>query len=678
MVDYVIILGFLAITMVVGFYMTKKASSSMDEYFLAGRSMPWYLLGIAGMTNWFDMTGTMIITAFLFMLGPRGLFIEFRGGAVLILAFLLCYAGKWHRRSGCMTAAEWMIYRFGKGKDAALVRVMTALMGLILTVGMIAYLTRGTSLFLGMLFPYPPTECAAVLIGFTALYTMCAGFYAVVFTDLIQGAIMMLSCFVVGIMAWHMIPSSASLAAIAGQVTGNSQWTHSLPVWHTSMPKGYEVYESLIMFALFYLLRNILGGMGNGAETRYFAAKSDRECGLQSLLQGVTVMLRWPMMIGYAVMGIYLVHRVYPDPTVVSRAADIIHSNFPNVSAGVWHDLTSRIATSPSQYPSAMISALKGALGAEWVSKLPLVGFHGTVNPERVLPAVLMYSIPTGLKGLLIVSLIAAMKSTFGGTVNAGSALFVKDIYQNLMRPKASNRELICASYFSTLALVAAGFVMGVYADSINDLWGWIIMGLTAGGIAPSMLRLYWWRMNAWGVVGGFLGSLGAVVQRIFAPHMVEWQQFIIMTTLSFAGTIGLSLLTAPTSMEKLVHFYRTTKPFGWWGPVRDTLSKEEQKELAKEHRNDIVSVPFALLWQVTMFLLPMQLVIKSYSSFWMTLPLFLVGLAGLYWFWWRNLPPVKQDDFVERCADGLSAESETTLADVKQGLSAKSPSMRR
>lgn len=643
-IDYTIIIGFLLITVVVGFIMTKKASSNLENYFLAGRSIPWYLLGIAGMSSWFDMAGTMLITSFLFMLGPRGLFIEFRGGAALILAFLLCYAGKWHRRSGCMTGAEWMTYRFGDGKSAEFVRVMTAAIGIILTIGMIAYIARGTSLFMGMLFPFPPTECAAVLIGITALYTMSAGFYAVVFTDLVQGTLVMLSAILVGFLAWHSIPSSANLAEAAMHVTGNSQWTHSLPVWHTSMPEGYQAYESLIMFALFYLLRNILGGMGSGAEPRYFAAKNDRECGLQSLLQGVTVMLRWPMMIGFAVMGIYLVQRMYPDLGVVSHAATLIHSYFPSVGANTWHDVTSKIALNPSSYPPELIAGLKSILGADWTTRLQLVGYYNTVNPERILPAVLMYAVPTGLKGVLIVSLIAAMKSTFGMQINTGSAFFVKDIYQNLFRPNASNRELISVSYVSSLAIVATGFVMGIAAANINDLWAWIVMGLTAGCIAPNLLRLYWWRCNAWGMAaGGILGGVGAIAQRIFAPQMVEWHQFIIMTGVSFLGTIVLSLVTPATPMDKLIHFYRTTRPFGWWGPVRAHFDKAEQRELTKEHKSDIIAVPFVLVWQVTLFLLPMQLIIKSYSSFWMTLPLFLVGVIGMYFYWWRNLPPADE-----------------------------------
>ena len=256
-----------------------------------------------------------------------------------------------------------------------------------------------------------------------------------------------------------------------------------------------------------------------------------------------------------------------------------------------------------------------------------------------------------------------------GGTINGGGAFFVKDIYQNLFRPNASNRELISASYVSSLVLVAAGFVMGVYAANINDLWGWLMMSLTVGGIAPSVLRLYWWRLNAWGVMGGMaMGTIGSIAQRFFLPHMLEWQQFIVMTLLSVVGTIALTLLTEPTPMDTLTNFYKTTRPFGFWGPVVETFSKADRKELAKEHKNDIIAVPFALLWQVTLFLLPMQLVIKAYDSFWKTLPLFLVGLAGMYFYWWRNLPPESEERIDEHGTPAvrepvLPAEKSRTLA---------------
>ena len=106
------------------------------------------------------------------------------------------------------------------------------------------------------------------------------------------------------------------------------------------------------------------------------------------------------------------------------------------------------------------------------------------------------------------------------------------------------------------------------------------------------------------------------------------------------AGTVGGSLLSEPTPARVLRHFYRTTRPFGWWKPLREEFAGEERAAIEREHRNDILTVPFALLWQVAIFLLPMELVIKSYVSFAMTLPWFLVGAAGLYKFWWRALPP--------------------------------------
>lgn len=665
LIDYIIVAGYLALTLLAGFIMTRRASKNLEEYYLGGRKIPWWLLGIAGMANWFDLTGTMIITSFLYMLGPRGLYVEFRGGACLVLAFMLAYAGKWHRRSGCMTPAEWMTYRFGEGKAAEGVRFISALMGILGTVMMLAYLIRGASLFLGMFFPFPPMVSTLVLLLLTTAYTMSSGFYGVVLTDLVQGVIIVFSCLIIGVMAWNLVPDSASLAATAQAVTGNIDWTSSRLSWHTSMPAGYEAYEPLLMLAMFYLLRNILGGMGSGAEPRYFGARSDRDCGLQSLLQGGMVMFRWPLMIGFAVMGIYLVHSIYPDASTTQNVADLIRQAYPGTTAPFWHDLTSGIVNAPANHPADLIASLQSILGPDWREKLPLVSFSGTVDPEQILPAVLLNQVPAGLKGILVVAMFAAMMSCKNGLVNAASALFVRDIYQNFLRRGAGNRELIISAYVSTLAIVLAGFYFGVAATSINDLWSWIVMSFTAGGLAPGLLRLYWWRCNAWGMFGGILlGGIGAVLQRIFLPHMPEWQQFTIMTTLSFAGTIALSLATRPTPEPILRNFYRTTRPFGFWKPFREEFQGAERSAIESEHRNDIITVPFAMLWQVTLFLLPMQIIIKSYTAFWCTLPLFLVGLAGMYFFWWR--PLLAAPASTPKAADPAPAPAAIPLAEPK------------
>ena len=648
--DYGIIVLFFVVILLVGLAMSRHAGKSLEGYFLGGRNLPWYFLGISGMSSWFDLTGTMIITSFLFMLGPLGLYIEFRGGAVLVLAFLLAYAGKWHRRSGCMTFAEWNTYRFGIGFSAELLRFISALVGILTTVGMLAYLVRGATLFMGTVFPVDPTLLTIGVLGLASLYTVMSGFYGVVLTDLVQGCIMIAGCIIVSIIAWHRIPNAAALSAVALHVTGNPNWVASAPAWHVTMPKGYEAYQSLMLAASFYLLRNILGGMAGGADSRFFAARSPREASLQCLLQGITVMFRWPLMISFAILGLLLVARMIPDTRVCDAAAEAIHASDPTLTANSWHEYTSALVHHPERGPAPLVGQLSTILGPSWKETLLLVGPNGTVDPEMVLPAVLMEGIRPGLRGVLIVSLLAALMGALTGLVNTASALFVRDIYQNFIRPKASTRELIFQAHASSVLIVVLGFVMGLTASNINDIWSWIIMGLTAGALGPGLLRLYWWRTNAWGMAAGlFVGGGSAVLQRLLCPAMSEWLQFVMMSGLSIGATVAGSLFTAPTPTPVVERFYQTTRPFGWWGPFNQALPGPIRAAWAVEHRFEILTVVAALVWQVSLFLLPMQFLTHNMRGFWMTLPVFLAACLGLFFFWWRHLPPADEaiPDFV-------------------------------
>ncbi len=166
-------------------------------------------------------------------------------------------------------------------------------------------------------------------------------------------------------------------------------------------------------------------------------------------------------------------------------------------------------------------------------------------------------------------------------------------------------------------------------------------MGLTAGALGPGLLRLYWWRTNAWGMSAGlFTGGLAAVLQRGFNPHMSEWLQFTLMTGLSLGATVLVSLATQPVPAAIVKHFYRTTRPFGWWGAFKAELPASDRRAWSIEHRYDILSAISALVWQVCLFLLPMEILTRNFSAALTTLPLFLTGCAGLYFFWWRHLPP--------------------------------------
>ncbi len=638
--DYSVILVYFAILIGLGLYLQKRASSSIQDYFLGGNTLPWWALGISGMASYLDIAGTMLIVSFLFILGPRGLFIEFRGGAVLLLSFILAWTGKYHYRSKCMTGAEWMEYRFGSEWGGQFARLAFAFAGIIGTIGALAYLIKGVGLFISMFLPFSPLVCSLILIVVATIYTMASGFYGVVFTDIFQSLIILSAVLIISLMAFTKISDAPTLSMLAEKVTGNSHWMSSTVQWNTTMPKGYEVYQHLVLFVFFYFLRSFVGGVAEGADPKYFGARNERESNILTFMWITLMMVRWPMMIGFAVLGLYLVNDLFPDQVVMMQAAEMIKHFIPHIQPERWADVLSGIMNTPANYPAELIDGLKHLFADDWQNKLRLLSFEGTVNPERILPAVILFDIPMGLRGLLLVALIAACMSSFDSHVNRTSAFFTRDIYQRYLRPKSSNRELIYVSYAFILVLVTLSYVMAYKIKTINEIWGWIIMSLGCGLTIPAMFKFYWWRFNGGGfAIGTIVGITGAFVQRAFWPNLVEWQQFTILSLVVLAATIIGTFLTKPSKDEVVLNFYKTTRPFGFWKPFRNRVDADIQKSMKKEHRNDIITLPFSLGWQITLFLWPMQLVIHAYRSFIITFSIFLTCLIVMYFTWYRNLP---------------------------------------
>lgn len=174
--DYTVIGIYVLGLISLGIYLKNKASASLENYLVGGRRLPWWMLGVSGMSQYVDVAGTMVIISFLFMLGPRGLFIEFRGGASLLLVIMMLWTGKWHRRSQCLTGAEWMIYRFGDGPAGRAAQFARAITGIVMALGLIAYMVKGLGLFLSMFFPFTPMTCALGIFAAATLYTMFSGF----------------------------------------------------------------------------------------------------------------------------------------------------------------------------------------------------------------------------------------------------------------------------------------------------------------------------------------------------------------------------------------------------------------------------------------------------------------------------------------------------------------------
>lgn len=651
-VDYIVIITYFCFLIGLGVYLKNKASASLEDYCIGGRSLPWWMLGCSGVASWVDIAGTMIIVSFLYILGPRGLFIEFRGGVGLLLPFMLLWAGKWMRRSQCITPAEWMIFRFGDGPGGRFAQLASAVGVVASTVGMLAYLVKAVGFFLSMFVPLDPFTCALILIVVATVYTMVSGFYGVVFTDVFQSGIIITAVIYIAVLATSKINGCADFTALATEVTHQPRWMVSTMDFKAVVPPGYDAYKDLFMFAMFYLLNNVFRGMGFPGDPKYFGARNDRECGTLSFMWTGLMTFRWPLCMGFAILGIFLVHQMYPDQSVLSEAAVLIKGQFPDITKAEWLSQISMIRNSPEHYPE-LVSGLKAIFSGNgnWSDKLYLLSYEGTVNPEGILPAVLLFSVTKGMRGLMLVALIAASMSTFDSTVNSAVGVMTRDIYQKYLRPKASTKELIYTTWFFVALVVLSGFLFAYSLKSVNDIWGWIVMGLGAGTLVPGFLRLYWWRFNGAGfAIGTFAGLIAAVLHRIYTPVLVqqyEWCRilederwfFCILVVVGLIGSILGTYLAPPTRKGVLDNFYRKTMPFGLWGPLKSLLPEDLRKKVTKEHRNDLLALPFTLIWQITMFLLPLQLLIRSWNAFFITLGLFLFGLTGMYIFWYRNLP---------------------------------------
>ena len=135
--------------------------------------------------------------------------------------------------------------------------------------------------------------------------------------------------------------------------------------------------------------------------------------------------------------------------------------------------------------------------------------------------------------------------------------------------------------------------------------------------------------------VGHRKGIFGVILPTLMAKRMV---------TVGLSGSILGTYLGKPTPKDVLNRFYRETRPFGFWRPLHKSLSIHERLAMVREHRYDIAALPFALGWQITLFLLPMQLMVRNYYAFWITLAPFTICLISLYFLWYRNLPKKNEE----------------------------------
>ena len=200
--DIVIIVAYLMSTVLIGYWVSHRASQNMQAYFLGGNKMPWYVLGISNASGMFDISGTMLLVYWMFIYGLKSVWIPWLWPTFNQI-FLMVYLSAWLRRSKVMTGAEWIKTRFGTGRGAQLSHLIVVIYAFVSIIGFFTYGFKGIGKFAATFLPWhlSPNEYALILIAITAIYVIKGGMISVVITEVMQFIILSIASFAVGIIA---------------------------------------------------------------------------------------------------------------------------------------------------------------------------------------------------------------------------------------------------------------------------------------------------------------------------------------------------------------------------------------------------------------------------------------------------------------------------------------------
>ena len=298
--DAVVVVIYLAIVLTLGTVMKRKAAKNIGSYFLGGRQLPWWALAMSGSSSYFDITGTMWIVSLFVVMGLKGMWVQWIWGFI-IPVFYMVYMGKWIRRSGVMTGAEWMETRFGPGPAGELARASYTLYAVLTITAFLAYGATGMGKFGAVFLPFSEHTCAALILGVTGLYVIVGGFHGVVMVEIFQTIVLSMGALLIAYLGFrHVTPEM--LAAKVGP-----EWHSLMPQWKFEYLSGTE-YHLFGALLLVWVVKGLLLSLSGPEQLfdfqRFLAAKDPREASKLGALWGVIHTVRWPMAMALAVMGI--------------------------------------------------------------------------------------------------------------------------------------------------------------------------------------------------------------------------------------------------------------------------------------------------------------------------------------------------------------------------------------
>ena len=621
-IDVSIIAVYILLTLFVGIWVSKKASKGLKSYFLGGNNIKWYFLGLSNGSGMFDVSGTAWMVGILFLYGVKS-FIFMWLWPIWNQIFVMIFLAVWIRRSNIMTGSEWILTRFGDNKAGRASHIIVAVFAIVAAIGFIAYFFEGVGKFMTIILPWDLTmqfgdlvfltseQCyALIIIILTTIYTIKGGMFSVVATEVLQYGIMVIAGVLVAGYAFFTYSDIEINAVISTEWRNvffglelETHWSEKYNAFNNLIDsEGYKMFGALIGMTLFKgFFASIAGPTPSYDLQRILSTRSVKEAAYMSGFTNLILFIpRYLLIAGIVVIAL------------VTLAPEM--SINPLLNGG---DL------------------------------------------EILLPKVINFHVPVGIKGLLLAGLLAAFMSTFSAFVNAGPAYMVNDIYKKYFKPEATDKHYIKASHIASFLVVGLGVFMGFFAESINSLTLWITSALFGGYVAANFLKWIWWRFNGWGYFWGmFAGLVVASLQFVLdqnkgsfiegslfyqMSHIHAIYLFPIIFFVSVLGSLLGTYFSEPTDIDVLKTFYNDVRPWGWWKPICQELKKEDASFTKNnDFWKDMGNCAIGIVWQSSMIVLPIYLMIRDYPKTIIALAVFLITSMVLKFTWLdkvRKLP---------------------------------------
>ena len=510
-IDWAFIFGFFAISLGIGLYASRSSGKNSNEYFLSGRNMPWWLLGVSMVATTFSADTPNLVTGLVREQGVAG---NWGWWAFLLTGMLtvFVFARLW-RRSMVLTDVEFYELRYS-GKMATFLRGFRALyLGLIFNVLVMGAVSLAAVKYGEILLGIPGWQILSVAGVITLIYSALGGIKAVILTDFIQFIVAMIG----SIWACIYIVNLPEVGGLTNLLSHENVIDKINILPDLSDPNAW-VPILLVPLAVQWWASYYPGaepGGGGYIAQRMFSAKDETNAVEATLLFNIA---------HYAVR---------PWPWILIALASLIV--FPELSD---------------------IKEVFTALSEDKVG-------HDIAYPA------MLTKLPTGLLGLVAASIIAAFMSTMSTQLNLGASYLVNDFYQRFFKPDASEKELVMAARFFTVFTAILGLGLGLILTDATQAFNLLLL-LGAGTGLIYILRWFWWRISAATEIVAMIASLIIASVLTFTENPLEsWEKIVLGAVLTTLIWVIATFITTPTDDETLINFYKKIKPGGnGWNPV--------------------------------------------------------------------------------------------------------------